>query len=572
MKKKCLLVTLLLSLFFLCSCGVELTGNVKLNKDFSGTRTMSCTFSSREFAQFFQGTAEDLDKVIKDSCPSQLTYKKSSSENQTTYTFSLNFSSLKDYKEKTEAILNFAPNIKYQYGDSPFVSGLIYKENFSSKDLMAWLYTALYEKKYVDKQSVDDLWNLKKTTISFLGKTYETENKISIDEMKYAPLSSINIDTKETGNGSLKRTISFYIPQKTLDQNTGKIRSYFSGSAGTWSNWKNGKILSISFVEDNFTDLAASTRRVLHSKSSNGTYDVICKEKNPFSFRLTYKETLDFSNFINESGNIPVTYTFNGKEQLKDSIKEKTLTFTSDLDQPVSSYDIITVWKNKDDIRRSLTFWFDSKCNKRQLSCLKDAFTGTTISKVTLSKEKQMVLSVSQNGSVKDCNQDISKILKGTSLTYSSKNSFLRGEITTFEDAFSFSSSNKKVHGSYTFVTVSKEESSKITVTPKSAVRSMESQNLSDRDVARLLQSDETIKSLVRYDLSGDSFRLTYEGNTAASHWTSILKILLPLVALVIVGILVFWKQAFLLLNLRKAKSFIEKKLENLNQKFKDKH
>lgn len=210
-------------------------------KIFQVQESMSCTFSSSDFSRFFQGSEKDLDQVIKDSCPSQLEYKKSTKDGQKIYTFVLTFSSLKDYKQKTEAILNFAPEITYQYGDSPFVQGLIYKENFSSKDLMAWLYTALYEKKYVDKQSVDDLWNLKKTTISFMGKTYETEDKISINEMRYAELSSIKINTDIDKNGQLSRKIAFYIPKETLDQNSGKIQSYFADEKITCpiGKWKN---------------------------------------------------------------------------------------------------------------------------------------------------------------------------------------------------------------------------------------------------------------------------------------------------------------------------------------------
>lgn len=157
MKKKVFLFGLLFSLLLLCGCGVNLTSTVKLNKDFSGTRVMSCTFSSRDFHSYFKGSKEDLNKLIKESCPDALTYTSSSSDGNDTYTFYLRFSSLDDYKKKVRDLLNFSPEITYEYGDSPFVSGLIYKENFTSKDLMTWLYTALYEGKYIDKDSSSDL-------------------------------------------------------------------------------------------------------------------------------------------------------------------------------------------------------------------------------------------------------------------------------------------------------------------------------------------------------------------------------------------------------------------------------
>ena len=86
MKKKVFLFGLLFSLLLLCGCGVNLTSTVKLNKDFSGTRVMSCTFSSRDFRTYFKGSKKDLNKLIKESCPDALTYTSSSSDGNDTYT------------------------------------------------------------------------------------------------------------------------------------------------------------------------------------------------------------------------------------------------------------------------------------------------------------------------------------------------------------------------------------------------------------------------------------------------------------------------------------------------------
>lgn len=562
MKKRCILAAFLLSLTFLWGCGIELTSKIKLNKSFSGTRTMSCTFSSNDFTRFFQGTEYDLDHVIKDSCPSQLSWQKSEKDGQKIYTFTLTFSSLKDYKEKAEAILNFAPEITYQYGDSPFVQGFIYKENFSSKDLMAWLYTALYEQKYVDKQSVDELWNLKKTTVSFPGKTYETEDKISINEMQYAELSSIKIDTETEKNGQLSRKIAFYIPKKTLDQNSGKIQSYFGNKKITWSNWKNGKILTLSFSSDNFTDLAAKTREIFHSKQWVGTYSVQYKSGNPFSFDYEYKESLDFSNFIQQNGTIPVTCTFNKRKLLDSSVKTKTLHFSSNQKQTITSYDIITVWKNEKDIRRKISFTFDTSSNKRQLSKLKKAFSGKTISNVTLTRTNQMILSMNQSGTVENCNADISKIFRGSSMHTSVKNSFFRGQLTSFEDSIAFSSGNEQIHGTYTFVSVNHQQSVKISVTPKKQVKNILSQNLSNRQTSQLIHSDETVRSLCQYKLTGDHFKVSYQGNAAASYWTSLLKIIIPLLFLAVICIFIYVKQNWILMYAQKAKTFLENHIE----------
>lgn len=70
MKKKVFLFGLLFSLLLLCGCGVNLTSTVKLNKDFSGTRVMSCTFSSRDFHTYFKGSKKILINLSKN--PAQM--------------------------------------------------------------------------------------------------------------------------------------------------------------------------------------------------------------------------------------------------------------------------------------------------------------------------------------------------------------------------------------------------------------------------------------------------------------------------------------------------------------------
>ena len=415
MKKKVFLFAMLTSLLFLCGCGVNLRGSVKLNKDFSGTRVMSCTFSSRDFKTYFNGSKEDLNDLIQSSCPDALTYNSSSKDGNDTYTFYLRFSSLDDYKKKVSELLNFSPKVIYEYGDSPFVNGLIYKENFTSKDLMTWLYTALYEGKYIDKDSSNDLWDLKTTEISFLGKTYETNDKINIDEMNYVSLSSIDIDTNTLDSGKLQRTIRFHIPQKILDQNSGKIRSYFAGNDITWENTSDGRILCVSFDAANFSDLAQKTRAILHSKNSFGTYTTTCSKKNPFEFEIAYKESLDMSNFVKKSGTIPVTYIFDGKEILNESIKQKEIAFPSTIKQSVSKYDIATVWNSTNDIRRKISFTFKRNITKHQLSVLKKQFHGNTIQNVSVNGNKTVTLSFVQSGSVSDCNKDFQTLYSNNS-------------------------------------------------------------------------------------------------------------------------------------------------------------
>ena len=565
MRKKVLIMVLLFALLVLSGCGIKLTSKVNIDENFSGTRTMSCTFSTSDFKRYFNGSQKDLDQTIENACPSQLSYKKTSDDGDNIYTFSLKFSSLDDYREKVGKILNFSPKITWQYGDSPFVSGLIYQENFSSTDLMTWLYTALYEEGYVDKDSADQLLDLKETTISASGKTYTTTNKISIDEMTYQELSSIKIQTDSQKDGSLKRTISFYIPRDTLDQNSGKIEDYFNNQDPSWSNWKDGKILSITFTADQFSDLSAKTRDVLHSDSSYGTYTADCKEENPFSFDLAYQESLDFSNFIQKSGKVPVTYTFDGKKILDDDVKTKSLEFSSSRTQEIDSYQIITIWNSASDIRRKFSFTFEPAGTKLMLTRMEQSMNGDTVSNVeTTEKDGKTTLSFQQQGSVKACSDDLSKIFSQSSMTADSKNSLFKGKSTSFEDQFAFSSGNKEIKGTYIFASINSDESCTLNLTPKKAVTSTKKQGLSNREVSRLLKSDETIHDFSQFTLTGDKLKLSYKGSQTASHWMSNLRILLPFLFFFIVALFIFIRQKWIAAQVirlkEKAEEWISKK------------
>ena len=545
MKKKVFLFGMLLSLLLLCGCGVNLSSKVKLNKDFSGTRVMSCTISSRDFNTYFQGSKEDLNKLIKKSCPDALTYTSSSDNGNDTYTFYLRFSSLNDYKKKVSDLLNFAPKITYKYGDSPFVNGLIYKENFTSKDLMTWLYTALYEEKYIDKDSSSDLWDLKSTEISFLGKTYETDDQINIDEMTYVPLSSITIDTQTKQAGKLARTIKFHIPQKTMDQNSGKIRSYFAGNDMTWENTSDGKVLCVSFNANNFSDLAQKTRAVLHSKNSFGTYTTTCSKDNLFKLKINYKESLDLSNFLQKKGSIPVTYTFNGKQIYEGSVKEKEISFTSTTRQPISKYEIATVWNTSNDIRRKISLTFEKNITDRQLTVIKKQITGSTISDVSMNGNQTITLSILQKGSVTDCDKDFSKIFKNSSMTAKEHFSLTGGKKITFEDKICLPANQDQetISGHYTFASVNSKESVSVIVTPKSAVKDQAKQNTSTKAVSSLVNSDENIHDLCDFSLDGNVFKVTYKGSTTSSFWLTALKWILPVFVLILIALFLYRKK-----------------------------
>lgn len=124
-----------------------------------------------------------------------------------------------------------------------------------------------------------------------------------------------------------------------------------------------------------------------------------------------------YQTFFSKKGSVPVTYTFNGKQIFNDSIKDKEISFTSSITQPISKYEIAVVWNTSKDIRRKVSFSFRKMITTHQLSILKKQFQGPTISDVTLSGTKTITLSFVQTGSISECNKDFSALFKNSAMT-----------------------------------------------------------------------------------------------------------------------------------------------------------
>lgn len=570
MKKKFLLLPLILSLVLLVGCGIELTSKLKLNTNFTGTRTMSCSIRISDLQSTFDGNADDLEKIIKDACPSSLSYTKKETNKTYTYTFYLNFTSKSDYKKKLDALLNFSPKLTYQYSSSPFVHGIRYEENFTSKDLMAWLFTAFYEKGYVDKEHSDDLWNLKKTSFYFDGNEYSTDNKISVNTLAYEKIDSIHVQTTQKENHTYKRTIDFNIPETTLEQHRSAIDSYFKNIKGTTLNWTSndtGKTLHISFSADSFTDLCAITRKVLHSNISFGKSSLNEKKESPFSYQEAFDEQLDFTNFTDKSGNVSSIYSVTANQKTKELLQSTNakpeVTFTCKNQIIVKSYDITSIYKNKENLQVIYQFQLADNYSKKELNKIISRFAGNTFSFVTSKKSKNSATIIfKQSGTVENCNADLKSVFSNCSIDYQSMNSIFKGKQSNLTFNFSLLGNNNKILGKFQLISISPEDTKSVSMNSKKYKKEQKSKNVIHKEFANYISANDTVQSIDSYSLSSDIFKADYIGNTTADHWIHILRFIFPLGILIILCLFIYKKQTLILEYIEKLKDIITKKME----------
>lgn len=488
MKKKLLLGLSISMLLLLCACGIEMNTDFSVEKDFKGTRTILCSMSKSD-VRALNKDFSSLDTIIKRNCPNVMTYKNQSDDKQFSYTFTIAFSSFEDYKEKVSKCLNFAPTIDYYDGNSPFANGLLYKENFTSKDLMSWFSESLVKEEFLTKSEVSDIWSIKDTNFSFHGKSYQTSDTISIDELSYLSLDHIDIYTDETSSNGYKRSVAFHIPKKTLDDASMDVKDYLTSGLDTskynitWDVESSGRVCNITFSANTINDLVRMTNKVLKSNGT-GKCDVVLDETAPFHFQRCYQETYDLSSFrSSKDGNVNYYMYFKpSKDSSMEDFKElsdngyylirhenkqtlKTAWNVTHI-QSFDAFQLTTIYHSTEKFERELLLSYTDDMSKNEYSVLVKHLKDLGFS-CQKTDNSHLLLKIS--GSPSRISRSYLRAFLGKSdLTVSSEKKFFeKSHSTDIKDSIDLSaiSWTSSMKGTYYFISNSDESSKKASMT-----------------------------------------------------------------------------------------------------------
>ena len=135
----------ILMLLLLSGCA-NMGTEIKLDgSSFSGSRVMSVTFDVDELNTKLPGGVVDLNGLIDGAIPKELSYKYDVRDNEAVYDFTLSFESKQDYIDKLKNLLSKAPEVTFSYSTGVFTRGVLYKENFESRELFGWLDRVITE-------------------------------------------------------------------------------------------------------------------------------------------------------------------------------------------------------------------------------------------------------------------------------------------------------------------------------------------------------------------------------------------------------------------------------------------
>lgn len=322
--KMILLISILISsVFMLSSCNSQnILINTKLNfnPNFEGSRVITCTFP------FFNMSDEDsisqLDKIISQGCPKEMSYNKSIDNGKLNYTFKLDFTSINDYSKKINSITNEKKHIVFSNPNSIFTKGMFLKENFDSKDLLMWIKTTAKKLNYDNIENFN--FDCSNNSVVVDDIEHNSNKLIEYRNLKGVPVDYIKIDTISKGNDNFTRTVLFKIPKKTMKELGIDVISYMNARSDkavckTWTEYNSGSIYEVTFNASSTKQLSEYTNKILNS-SNNGSiiyskdYDIT----NLLNDESVFQEILDLSNYVGfENRPVNVKYSYVVEENSK---------------------------------------------------------------------------------------------------------------------------------------------------------------------------------------------------------------------------------------------------------------
>ena len=336
------------ALFGLCLAGcrsendekLSVSTELTLSSSFSGSRTIHAHFPS-ELAPGTSG-GEQLETLLRKYCPSQLSY---SSDGNSDYTFTVEFSSYSDYISKLTEITGSRPVVVFAAPSTPLTSGWRIEEYFTSANLLEWLKTAARAEQFggFDYSSEE-----KETTLNYSGESFSTLPTISVNKLSGYPVSHIDIQTVNK-DSLIDRTVEFHIPQSTFDALGNDLSAYFASvtdksAESEWQLENNEYIYTVRFTSVAPKQLEGCMNKLMSSVYGDVSYTDKTSGSTPIAYQNSYTETVDLSAYTAEgNSNVPVnfTYSVDGRSDLSEPL------MYSDTDW-ISASDELTVGETED--------------------------------------------------------------------------------------------------------------------------------------------------------------------------------------------------------------------------------
>lgn len=164
--KKILAILILVFSLVLSACGIKITNDVKVDQNFSGTRSILLEISNDDM-NYFEGGREGLNEFLQYNIKDPLVFAESrETESGYAVLINLNFNSIEDYNEKLKSLVgeeftDSTPLVSYVIPseDNPFLSGISFNDNVSSQIILRYLVNAAVEQGRISESNAGSVWD-----------------------------------------------------------------------------------------------------------------------------------------------------------------------------------------------------------------------------------------------------------------------------------------------------------------------------------------------------------------------------------------------------------------------------
>lgn len=440
-----ILLILLLALS-LTGCGqkrAEVETVLTVEQNNTGNRQMRLSINKADFEKIFDDTTDQLNEQLGTACPSELEWSYAEENQQYSYTFTLHFSSLDDYVKKVETITGKKASVTLEQPDSVFASGLLYKENFDSLDLLGWLGNLLEEQGYQESGQGEQLFSESSVKLVFCGTEYELEpGIISLDNLVRTPVERIDFLTHYKQNKHCDRQVIFTFSSDSMSKNGEEIRSYLERNKPDmaeleWTGENGLSMCTVSASDCTAKELNQFMKKIL-GDSESFVNTQTQQRAGIFDSASDWSELIDIRDFSYNDAKIAVGYyiqwedgmtvtirrqnsdklfelgeseKYGGYQMvLEKDISEESLITEVSTTYVVEDIEVDTEFHSSDNLSRNITLVFQTKPDQKDQEHIrkKIAQKAKGIAEVTNGEEREDERSsivIAQTGSIDDLNK-----------------------------------------------------------------------------------------------------------------------------------------------------------------------
>ena len=256
----------------LTACGARIDTTMTVSSDGSGSRVMVLTLGGDDMANLVGGSAA-VDASIKKNLPAELTYSRiqPTPDGGVVVTLTLSFASSDEYLEKAQALLtksgNGSAGIEFSVTDSLLLKGIVISEDFSSYDLVKWMFDGLLDDGVVPSSNASDMYEVGNTVLNYGGTSVSQNGSYEYSSVVDNGFDAVSMATDVADVNKVTRTITFTAAKYAANQAV--YDEYFTQStpiganvtmapAGTWKMTFTGDAQSIALNTDKSIGSAGS--------------------------------------------------------------------------------------------------------------------------------------------------------------------------------------------------------------------------------------------------------------------------------------------------------------------------